>query len=613
MDDVSDFLARPFEFDLRSLALFRVGLGTLLIFDLINRGLWLRAHYTDFGVLPRQALLDTLWDRAWLSVHMLSGTFWPQLILFVMTGIAALAMVVGYKTRIATAVAWFLVISLHGRNPMVLQGGDIVFRLFLFWAMFLPLGARYSVDAALDPNGEPRGSEENTFISAGTVAFIGQLCFIYAFAAILKDAPQWRETFSATHYALAIDQFTTPVGDFLFQYKGLLKYLTIYTLLLEAFAWILILVPVGVRYVRLAAIALFVSMHLGFAVSMQLGLFSYIVSVGWLALLPGVVWERLAERLGSFGEEIEIRIARPGSIADKLARIARTFLFVPGATIIAEPGDEDGLSSGWGVTVGDSGEFRRFEGCAALVAASPVFSKLTRLSQTFPRLREFARSAWNRAAESRWVRRAFETGCAVRTYRVRQSVIAGVVCIAAMGTAFWWNMQTVNSRYSVRQPLRTIAVYFRIDQKWNMFAPYPLKDDGWYVIAGKLRDGRKVDLFQDNSPPEWDKPDDVSSTYPNQRWRKYMMNLWLAKYSDQRLYYGRYLCRKWNATHAGADTLMTFKIYFMKEKTLADGVADPEKNHLWSHHCFESPEDAVEGEELDHISDTFLKGLGEDE
>ena len=59
---------------------------------------------------------------------------------------------IGYRARLATIACWFLVMSIHNRNPMILSAGDILLRLLLFWAMFLPLGARYSVDAALDKN-----------------------------------------------------------------------------------------------------------------------------------------------------------------------------------------------------------------------------------------------------------------------------------------------------------------------------------------------------------------------------------------------------------------------------------------------------------------------------
>ena len=596
LEAILDFFERPFQLDLRSLALLRVGLAILLLVDLINRGLYLGAHYTDWGVLPRQALMETLWDRAWLSVHLFSGTFWPTLILFVVTGLAALFLLVGWRTRLATIVSWFLVISLHGRNPMVLQGGDILFRLLLFWSIFLPLGARWSVDAALDdqrgpPDEEDEADAPTRIASAATFAYIAQICFIYVFAAILKDGPEWRQNFSATYYALSLDQFTTPLGDWLWTKVNALKYLTIYTLIVEGAGWLLILVPVGVPALRLLAIGIFVSMHLGFAFTMQLGLFSYIAAIGWLALLPSWFWEQIADQLGDFGDGVTIRVAATDGAAGKAARLFRQLLFLTRSDLTID-GE---LEEGWRIVTPDGEAHAGWEGLIAMVEASPVFGSTAGVIDNglFARL-------WRLVHDREAFRAGLDYTLSLRPYRIKQTLVGGLVVTFALAGAFWWNMQTLNSKWGMSQPWRTIAVYFRLDQKWNMFAPYPLKEDGWYVIPGTLRDGTRVDLFQDNSPPRWEKPDDVSATYQSQRWRKYMMNLWLAKYSEQRLYYGKYLCRKWNQNHRGEKQLMTFKIYFQMEKSLPNyKVPEPERRHLWTHYCFKKPKENKNANEGD--------------
>jgi hypothetical protein len=126
-----------------------------------------------------------------------------------------------------------------------------------------------------------------------------------------------------------------------------------------------------------------------------------------------------------------------------------------------------------------------------------------------------------------------------------------------------------------------------------MFAPAPLKDDGWYVIPGQLRSGVAMDVFQTMYdftqllPVRWEKPAAVAQTYKNQRWRKYMMNLWLKQNSAHRLYFGRYLCREWNRRHAVPEQLVEFQIYFMMEYTQPDFQPSlPQKTLLWSHQCF---------------------------
>jgi hypothetical protein len=129
-------------------------------------------------------------------------------------------------------------------------------------------------------------------------------------------------------------------------------------------------------------------------------------------------------------------------------------------------------------------------------------------------------------------------------------------------------------------------VLLGIDQKWNMFAPYPLKDDGWYVIPGKLKNGHTVDLFRDGKEVTWAKPALVSATYKNFRWQKYMMNLWRKDLAAFRPEYARYLCRNWNAQHRDGLKLEALEIYFLVETTLPDfEYSVPRKVLVYTQEC----------------------------
>lgn len=43
--------------------------------------------------------------------------------------VSAMALIWGYDTRLATFLSWYLLISLHTRNPIILHDGDTVLRL----------------------------------------------------------------------------------------------------------------------------------------------------------------------------------------------------------------------------------------------------------------------------------------------------------------------------------------------------------------------------------------------------------------------------------------------------------------------------------------------------
>ena len=126
--------AEVFGIDLRTLALFRIGLGLLLLVDLVLRGRDLTAHYTDVGILPRSALLETL-SVGSFSLHLLNGTFAFQAVLFAIATVFAVMILVGSRTRFAVIASWVLLLSLQNRNPEILSAGDTVLLLLCFWAI----------------------------------------------------------------------------------------------------------------------------------------------------------------------------------------------------------------------------------------------------------------------------------------------------------------------------------------------------------------------------------------------------------------------------------------------------------------------------------------------
>ena len=129
-------------------------------------------------------------------------------------------------------------------------------------------------------------------------------------------------------------------------------------------------------------------------------------------------------------------------------------------------------------------------------------------------------------------------------------------------------------------------------QIWNLFAPYPIMDDGWYVIEGELTSGEKVDVYNKTlGEVNWDKPDVVSSTYKNNRWRKYLTSIRRKPNTVQMENYAQYLCRDWNTSQTDGNILNRFDIYFMLELSKPPGEPLDEiiKTQLWSHWCYGVP------------------------
>ncbi|WP_435154009.1 hypothetical protein [Haladaptatus sp. DFWS20] len=123
-------LARRIGIDARALAAFRICLGFLLLIDLLLRSRNLVVSYTNAGVLPRSVLEAQYPSMSQLSIHTLSGAVWFQVVQFIIAGLFAVSLLLGYRTRLSTVVSFVLLVSLQFRNPTLLNsGGSLLWRL----------------------------------------------------------------------------------------------------------------------------------------------------------------------------------------------------------------------------------------------------------------------------------------------------------------------------------------------------------------------------------------------------------------------------------------------------------------------------------------------------
>ena len=286
-------LSELFALDLRSLGLFRIGIALILLYDLLLRSFELSFFYTDLGATPREVLWHSPFPMGivwWISPHMLSGSFAWQAFLLLLSALFGVALLLGYRTSWAVAISWFLLMGSQARQPMILQGNDVLLRCALFWSFFVPLGARFSLDSLAKT---ATTYHSNRILSWGTAAIILQLSLVYFNAGIPKVSYEWRGDFNALYYVLNMDYFTNPFGYWLLQYPAILVLLTKATLLLEVSVPFLLLMPLGNAYLRLILFAIIVGFHLGIYLCMDVGLFSFMCIAYWLVVLPSLFWDKL--------------------------------------------------------------------------------------------------------------------------------------------------------------------------------------------------------------------------------------------------------------------------------------------------------------------------------
>lgn len=289
-----EMVRRRVAIDARALGAFRLCLGLLLLVDLFVRAQDLRAHYTDAGILPRVTAIEFV-DP--LSIHMLVGNVEGIAVLFAVQAIVAVAFAVGYRTRLTAILTFVLWLSLHNRTLVVLNGGDTLLRAMLFWAIFVPLGTRFSVDALQSADDASR-----SIATLGTFALLFQVVVMYTANAILKETGTIWLAGDGLAYAMSVEQFTTPFGDLLRSFPTVMTVLSFLVVGLW-FSSPLLLVLTG-RLRGLLATG-FIGAHLSMALTMHLGLFPFVVVVSFFLFFPSPVWDRLerivdhvVERLG---------------------------------------------------------------------------------------------------------------------------------------------------------------------------------------------------------------------------------------------------------------------------------------------------------------------------
>ncbi len=547
--------------DLRSLAVFRIALALLVLMDLVNRATDLRAHYTDEGVLPRAVVMDQLLSPWSFSLNMMNGQLFFQALLFVAAAVAAVSLLLGYRTRLMTFVVWVLVLSIQLRAPLVGGADGSLLRLLLFWSIFLPLGAYWSLDRTLKgPDYRP----STKFLSVATVGLFMQIAFVYWFTALLKSGAEWRTDGTSLYYALSLDQMATPLGHYLLNFPTLLQVMTFATFALEAFGPFLLFCPFFTGPVRTVAAMSFMGLHFGIWLTMDIDIFSWISALCMVCFFPEWFWEnatRLLRRL-----DTRRRVPR---VASSLGGAAQ---WLSNALSSLDPGGRQpslaGLA-GWGEESRPAG----------------LFTRLTTLQQPS--------SGVTVQAGNPEARRASNKKLVDAEPRVmRPSPVTNLLAALVLLYVLCWNLTTVST---FQMPERTVpaGIFLGLDQSWGMFAPAPSDEDGWYVIPGDLRDGTRTDLMSvtrddyRQNEVSYEKPEYAKYTYKNERWRKYLEKLWSQEHADERLYFGQYICREWNSRHASPKQVTTFEIVYMLEKTLPPGQRPTlEKAVIWEHKCF---------------------------
>lgn len=281
--------------DPRSLGLFRIALGLVLLSDLARRWSEIELWYTNSGLLPNHTLLWRPPSERMFSLFFTVSNIGEARLAFALCGAAYVMLVLGYHSRWAQVLALVARVSLNSRLAVLENGGDMVMDLLCLLTLPLPLGARFSFDAVA--RAEKRATQP--IASIAMLALLLQFGAVYFFNAISKDGQGWRDG-SAVHYALHQDKLVTWLGVWMREHlsPGVIRNLTWGTVATEWLGCALILTPIFVKQARALAVCVMPLLHLGFALGLNLGGFSPAMMSFFPLLLGAAHWDFLERHLG---------------------------------------------------------------------------------------------------------------------------------------------------------------------------------------------------------------------------------------------------------------------------------------------------------------------------
>lgn len=314
---IRETLAKRIRIDTRSLAFFRVLAGVLIIADVLLRLRNFHFFYTDAGVLPMAMVRDLPGND--FSIFFISSEPSVTLLLFIIHALIATQLILGYYTRFAIVASFLFVVSLDQRSPLITSYADIIFRHLLFWGMFLPLGARFSIDSI-------RRDRDPLEFYQGYAAPFALLTMIFMyFVNGTHKLEHWHEDWLNGDSMTAImhyDSITFLLGNYVREIDPLLWFggITWYHLMLGA---PLMLVVVGrVRYLMASVYA---GGHLFLAVTVRIGAFPFAALMGLSLFFQSEAWKdgkRVANRVGIPYEQLIASVHEQGQhIESQLPRL----------------------------------------------------------------------------------------------------------------------------------------------------------------------------------------------------------------------------------------------------------------------------------------------------
>jgi predicted DCC family thiol-disulfide oxidoreductase YuxK len=331
--------------DARSLGFLRIVLGALLIADLGSRWGGIEAFDSNVGVLTNHFALFRPVAPHQFSLFFAIGQARDVVVAFWLTLAVYASFLIGYRTRLSHLLSLLLATSLHARNLLAELPSDVALHWVLAWTLFLPLGARFSVDGVRrswrdDRERAPhdlarRSAPPQKIVSVAVLGLLLQLAAMHIGPALAAGAT-WQDG-TALYYALHQSARVTTLGHWVGDSVPF-RALTMGYRVAYALAGGLVLLPWASAR-RLALFAL-VLLHIGCRALFDMGLYDEVVLAPALIVVGAHDWDRLRDAYAARKPRLSVYFDADCGICFAIARLLKRLDALGRLRFEAGAGDE---------------------------------------------------------------------------------------------------------------------------------------------------------------------------------------------------------------------------------------------------------------------------------
>jgi hypothetical protein len=300
-------------------------------------------------------------------------------------------------------------------------------------------------------------------------------------------------------------------------FPNALKLLTWAVLKWEGYGPFLLFVPVKTHLFRSLAAVGIIAMHLGFQMSMRLGIFGWICAAGALGLLPSWFWDAVLLPYLRTPTRTSFKIFYHSHCkCYKLLECVKMFFLVPQTQLLPfqhlQHDEEEQVphehqhvhsiaSKSWLVVECEGRVCSNGAAVAAVCRVSPLlwpFSHaVTYIASFLPDMQWHTHQTCQPLKPFRKHKKRRNTSMVYLFVKIGLQLSSSIVAVLCMLLCFSWVLGNFGwAQYTTPESCKWMVWLLHLDQSWGMFSPRPPVTHWYYIIDARLDNGSQIELFK---------------------------------------------------------------------------------------------------------------------